>query len=84
MKQKQYGMLYPATECLTKVVNTGNWFWPITPDIDENGCPDFTKMEATGLIQVLSQRQWDNRQYLWPIPSKDIQIVKNFKQNDGY
>jgi len=76
MKQKQYGMLYPATECLTKVVNTGNWFWPITPDIDENGCPDFTKMEATGLIQVLSQRQWDNRQYLWPIPSKDIQIVK--------
>ena len=84
MKQKQYGMLYPATECLTKVVNTGNWFWPITPDIDNNGCPDFTKMEATGLIQVLSQRQWDNRQYLWPIPSKDIQIVSNFKQNADY
>ncbi|MGP1590791.1 MAG: RagB/SusD family nutrient uptake outer membrane protein [Prevotella sp.] len=84
MKQKQYGMLYPATECLTKVVNTGNWFWPITPDIDNNGCPDFTKMEQTGLIQVLSQRQWDNRQYLWPIPSKDIQIVSNFKQNAGY
>ncbi len=84
MKKKQYGMLYPATDCLEKVVNTGNWFWPITPDIDENGCPDFTKMEATGLIQVLSQRQWDDRQYLWPIPAKEIQINKNITQNAGY
>lgn len=64
MTKKQYGMLYPATECLDKVVNAGHWFWPSTPDIDENGCPDFTTMEATGLIQVLSQRRWDNRQYL--------------------
>ncbi len=84
MTKKQYGMLYPATECLDKVVNAGHWFWPSTPDIDENGCPDFTTMEATGLIQVLSQRRWDNRQYLWPIPAKEIQINKNMTQNDGY
>ncbi|SFF82480.1 RagB/SusD family nutrient uptake outer membrane protein [Prevotella sp. KH2C16] len=84
MKKKQYGMLYPATDCLTKVVNTGNWFWPVTPDIDDNGCPDFTKMEATGLIQVLSQRQWDDRQYLWPIPAKEKQINDKITQNPGY
>lgn len=84
MTKKQYGMLYPASLCLEKVVNTGNWFWPVTPDIDDNGCPDFTKMEATGLIQVLSQRSWDNRQYLWPIPAKEIQINANMTQNPGY
>lgn len=84
MTKKQYGMLYPATECLEKVVNAGHWFWPSTPDIDENGCADFTKLENTGLIQVLSQRRWDDRQYLWPIPAKEIQINGNMTQNKGY
>ena len=84
MRHKQYGMIYPATDCLEKVVNTGNWFWPVAPKIDENGCPDFSNVEATGLVQVLSQRQWDDRQYLWPIPAKEIQINKNMTQNKGY
>lgn len=84
MRHKQYGMIYPATDCLEKVVNTGNWFWPVAPRIDENGCPDFSNVEATGLVQVLSQRQWDDRQYLWPIPAKEIQINKNMTQNKGY
>jgi hypothetical protein len=27
---------------------------------------------------------WNNRQYLWPIPTQEIQINKNMKQNEGY
>lgn len=45
--------------------------WPVTPQkIDEDGIPDFIKMELAGQITVLSKRNWDDRQYLWPIPTK--------------
>lgn len=81
---KNYGMLYPSSILQEKVVDTNNWFWPFAPDIDEEGIPDFTKMEATGLIQVLSQRLWDDRQYLWPIPTSEIQINKYMTPNPGY
>lgn len=84
MNRKAYGMIYPAKDCLNKVVNTGDWFWAVVPDIDENGCPNFTNLEMTGKIQVLSQRIWDNRQYLWPIPTAEIQINPNMTQNPGY
>lgn len=84
MSKKNYAPLYPATDCLEKVVKTGNWFWPVTPDIDENGCADFTKLEQTGLVMVLSQRVWDDRQYLWPIPETEIEINSNMTQNPGY
>ena len=40
-------------------------------------------MEATGLIRVLSERKWDNRQYLWPLPEKEVKIGK-VTQNPGY
>lgn len=84
MSRKNYGPLYPATDALEKVVKTGNWFWPFAPDIDENGNADFTKMEATGMIMSLSQRVWDDRQYLWPIPETEIEINANMTQNPGY
>lgn len=84
LTNKNYGMLYPVADLKSKVVNKGLWFWPSTPEIDENGIPDFSAMEKAGLIQVLSQRNWDNRQYLWPIPTKEILINKNLKQNPGY
>jgi len=84
MSKKAYGILYPASACLEKVVKTGDWFWPVTPQIDENGLPDFSNLEATGKVQVLSQRLWDDRQYLWPIPTTEIQINTNMVQNPGY
>lgn len=84
LTNKNYGMLYPVSELKSKVINKGLWFWPSTPQMDENGIPDFSAMEKAGLIQVLSQRNWDNRQYLWPIPTKEILINENLKQNEGY
>ena len=82
--RKSYGMLYPAQLCIENVTSKGDWFWPCAPRIDENGLADFSNIEATGKCQVLTQRVWDDRQYLWPIPTSEVLINKNMHQNDGY
>lgn len=84
MKRKSYGMLYPTDKLISEIVDKGEWFWPYAPDIDENGLPNFSKLEADGKILPLTQRLWDDRQYLWPIPSTEVQINENMKQNTGY
>lgn len=62
-----------------------NWFFPRIPDIDENGSPDFKQMYDSSEIRLLSQRQFDaSKQYLWPIPTKEILINDNLTQNPGY
>jgi hypothetical protein len=67
-----------------KVVDKNLWFFAGTPKIDEDGTPDFSEMAKTGLIRNLVPTTWNNRQYLWPIPTQEIQINKNMKQNEGY
>lgn len=84
LNNPSYGMLDPE-ELIDKVVNTGLWFFPGIPDIDENGIADFSKMYNDGLIKILAQRKFDpNRQYLWPIPSKEVLINDNLTQNPNY
>ena len=79
-----YMMLYPSSLLIENVVNTGDWFWAFTPDIDENGLADFTKLEAAGKIAVVATKNWNERQYLWPIPTTEVLINPNMKQNPGY
>jgi hypothetical protein len=79
-----YGMLDVAT-LREKVVKPGLWFFAETPNIDEDGLPDFTSLHANGYILKLTDRKFDkNKQYLWPIPSNEIIINNNIKQNPGY
>lgn len=78
------GLLYPASLLRTNVVNPGLWLWASTPQIDEEGVADFSALVNNGYLQVLSKGGWNDRQYLWPIPSKEIQINKNMTQNPGY
>lgn len=84
MSKKVYMMLYPSSLLIEKVVNEGDWFWPFAPDIDENGLADFSKMETAGKIAVVASKNWNDRQYLWPIPTTEVQINSNMKQNPGY
>jgi len=78
-----YGMLDPA-ELRAKVVNKGLWFFPMTPDIDQDGIADLTPMFTQGLVKRLAIRKFDaSRQYLWPLPTKEIQINPNLTQNPG-
>lgn len=84
LSTKNYGILYPASDLISKVTSKGLWFWPSTPQMDEDGIADFSVMENAGQIAVLSQRIWDNRQYLWPIPTSEVEVSPNLKQNPGY
>src|SRR5699024_4174071 len=69
-----YGILDP-NDLKTKIVDKGLWFFPGIPEIDEDWLPDFTAMYNEGLIKILVERAFDKeRQYLWPIPTKDILI----------
>jgi hypothetical protein len=84
MNTNMYGMLDPD-ELREKVVNPGLWFFPEVPPIDEDGVADFTSMYNQGLIKLLVKRTFvAPKQYLWPIPYKDVQINENVKQNPGY
>lgn len=79
-----YGMLDPA-ELRQKIVNEGLWFFPMTPEIDEDGIADLSPMFEQGLIKRLAIRKFDApKQYLWPIPTKEILINPNLTQNPGY
>ena len=78
-----YGMLDPA-DLRTKVVKPGLWFFPQTPEIDDDGNAIFEPLYNAGLIKRLAVRNFPVNQYLWPIPNKEILINPNLKQNDGY
>jgi starch-binding outer membrane protein, SusD/RagB family len=84
LNKVNYGILDPA-ELRQKVVKQGHWFWAQTPEIDENGIANFDPMFNAGFIKVLAVRSFDpERQYLWPIPTKEILINSNLEQNPGY
>lgn len=79
-----YGLL-PITEMEPKLIDTDLWFWPITPKIDENGYPNLDQLYELGYISKLGDRNFSSKQYLWPIPNKEILINENLKPNNpGY
>lgn len=84
LNKPHYGLLDPAD--LKKLVDAGNWFFPETPPIDDNGTADFESMYNQKFIKLIVQRNFDgNRQYLWPIPTKEILINPNLlPQNPNY
>jgi hypothetical protein len=84
LNMDDYGLLDP-NELRAKLVNTGKWFFPMIPEIDENGTPDLTPMYNAGYCKILINRSFDpSKQYLWPIPAKEILINPNLLQNPGY
>ena len=84
MMRPTYGIVYPASLCVETVTSLGDWFWAFTPDMDENGCADFSSLLTAEKCQQLAERTWLDRQYLWPIPTTEIQINENITQNPGY
>jgi len=79
-----YGFLAPD-DLKEKIVEQGGWLFPETPDIDEDGLPDLTSLFNAGYIQQIAVRSFDaSKQYLWPIPTTEVQINDNITQNSGY
>lgn len=83
LNKPNYGLLDPA-DLVDKVVNTGKWFLPSAPDIDENGVLDFSKFYNQGLIKQIAIRKFDpKKQYIWPIPSTEV-LTSGLTQNPNY
>lgn len=79
-----YGML-DVEELQTKVIEPGLWFFPMVPQIDEDGIADLSPMFESGLVKRLAIRRFEApKQYLWPIPTKEVLINQNLGQNPGY
>lgn len=84
LNRPDYGMLDPK-ELMEKIVDKGLWFFPELPIFDENGIPDYTNLYNKGYAKVISNRMFDaTKQYLFPIPSKELVINKNITQNPNY
>jgi hypothetical protein len=78
-----YIMLQPQ-ELLNNVVNKGLWFWGMTPQIDEDGLADFSALFNAGYCTRGAQRIFPDREYLWPIPTHDMELNANLTNNPGY
>lgn len=77
----------PATAAgLEANIESGDYFFPkdVIPEVDENGLVDLSKVFETGKIRKVVDRSFHERQYLLPIPAKDLLINENIIQNDGY
>ncbi len=74
----------PTGALMDNVVDPGLWFWGLTPEIDDDGLPDFTALFDAGLCRALSVQNFPARQYLWPIPAEERLLNTNLSQNQGY
>ncbi len=84
MNRPNYGLPTSVASC-KKLVTSGLWFFGGTPEIDENGCPDFSQMANISQYRILSQRVFDaSKNYLWPIPSSEVLINSNIMNNPNY
>jgi len=55
----------------------------VTPQIDQYGHANYP--DADALFKIISVNTFDPaKNYLWPIPQKEIDVNKNLKQNSGY
>lgn len=79
-----YILLMDPNAVLTNVVNKGNWFWGMTPMIDEDGLADFSALFKAGLCTTGAERKFPARQMLWPIPTHDMELCPALTNNEGY
>ena len=77
-----YGLLN-ATGLKTYAAN-GNWFWPRTPEIDEDGFADFSPWEKDGLITKYGHHEYDSKVELFPVPDEELKVNPYLGQNKGY
>lgn len=82
MNYYNYGIPTSLADCKT-LVHNNYWFFGGTPEIDEDGCPDFTKMDHIDLYRKLSKRVFDpGKHYLWPLPTDDLTVNPNLLPNN--
>ena len=79
-----YGFTHTANRA-KEYFAAGNWFWPETPTFDKDGFPSFEAMADGTYIVQHGERKYDEKIYLWPLPSDDVLIMNGkLVQNPGY
>jgi hypothetical protein len=65
---------------------TGYWLFPkdIRPKIDKDGIVDCSAFLDAGYAQINVRRGFTERQYLFPIPTKELLVCDRLVQNEGY
>jgi hypothetical protein len=59
------------------------WYDAVTPQFNVGGKPTYTN--ETQVFQVISSNQFNpQRDYLWPIPQKELDLNKGLTQNPNY
>lgn len=93
LNRYNYGLPKKNQALQRAYMDNGMWFMGAVPDIDADGCPDFTKtvkgnsdfFNTNKYAQKLSERVFVSpKSYLWPIPTTTTQVMKNISQNQGY
>lgn len=87
-----YGLPKKDETLQRRYLDDGMWFHGAVPQIDENGCPDFTVPPAKGdpsfftdYAITLGKRVFDeNKHYLWPVPTTTLDVMPNIEPNPGY
>lgn len=83
LNKQNFGLLDPE-DLRNKVTRPGLWFFPATPQVDDDGIADFSAIYNSGLIKQIALRKFDEtRQYLWPIPTTEV-LISNLTQNPNY
>lgn len=84
LNQPDYGLL-DKDALSSKLIDKKLWFWPMTPEIDENGSANFAPFYEQGYCKIITRRQFDaSKNYLWPIPSQEVITNPYLGQNDNY
>lgn len=92
MNFSNYGLPRKDETLQRTYLDNNMWFMGAVPQIDENGCPDFSVAPAKGeptfftnYAVVLSTRVFDeSKHYLWPIPTTTLDVMPNIEPNPGY
>lgn len=89
MNYPNYGL--PGKDKARHEAYMRHWFHGAVPQIDENGCPDFSRIvrgDAAffgSYANKLSQRKFiAPKMYLWPIPYKTTEVMPNIENNPEY
>jgi len=63
--------------------NVAHWYDPIVPQIDEYGRSIYPDQDK--IFKIISVNVFDpSKNYLWPIPQKELDVDHNLEQNPGY
>lgn len=55
------------------------------PIIDENGTPNYDQVSNRGEMRIIEKRNFNkDRDYVWPIPRIETEVITNLDQNDHY